>query len=214
MMDQATHTRLNQEKFDDWAPTYEDGRYDFFRGMQERVLSRLGLKDGMNLLDIGCGTGWAVRRAAVLVGPRGKACGVDLSVKMIEQARKAADGARNVEFQQANAEELPFHDSSFDRVISTMSFHHWLRPSVAMKEIARVLRPGGRVCIVDPTADNVLMRLADSYVRRHDPGHVKMYPTAEYRKMYEDTGLRYLGSGRILVLWFTSKAHMAEKAAG
>ena len=211
MMDQATHTRLNQEKFDGWAPTYEDGRYDFFRRMQERVLAQFDLKDGMNLLDLGCGTGWAVRRAAVLVGPRGRACGVDLSEKMIEQARKAAEGVRNVEFQQANAEKLPFADRSFDRVISTMSFHHWLRPSVAMKEIARILRPGAKVCIVDPTADNLLMKWADSYVRRHEAGHVKMYSTAEYRKMYEEAGLRYVGSRRIIALWFTSKAHSAEK---
>ena len=57
MIDQATHARLNQEKFDGWAPTYEEGRYDFFRRMQESVLAQFDLKDGMNLLDIGCGTG-------------------------------------------------------------------------------------------------------------------------------------------------------------
>jgi ubiquinone/menaquinone biosynthesis C-methylase UbiE len=79
--------------------------------------------------------------------------GVDLSEKMIEQARKAAEGVRNVEFLQANAEELPFEEAPFDRVVSTMSFHHWPRPSRAMGEIARVLEPAGAVCIADPTAD-------------------------------------------------------------
>jgi ubiquinone/menaquinone biosynthesis C-methylase UbiE len=213
MIDQTTHTRLNQEKFDSWAPTYEEGRYDFFRRMQERVLAQFDLKDGMNLLDIGCGTGWAVRRSAVLVGPRGKACGVDLSAKMIEHARKAAAGMPNAEFQQGSAEELPFANGSFDCVLSTMSFHHWLHPSVGVRELARVLKPRGRVCIVDPTADNLFMRLADAFIRRRQPDHVKMYSSIEFREFFEAAGLRYRGSGRIMVLWLTARAHFAESMA-
>jgi len=214
MIDPATHARLNQEKFDRWAATYEDDRYEFFRRMQRRVLARLDLREGMNLLDVGCGTGWAVRHAAVFLGPRGKACGVDLSEKMIEQARRAAAGIPNVEFQMANAETLPFVDGLFDRVMSTMSFHHWLHPSVAVREIARVLAPGGRVCIVDPTADNVLMRWVDAVIRRRDPDHVRMYSSREFRELFQAAGLRYLGSGRVMVPWLTAKAHLAGSALG
>lgn len=211
MIDQATHAKLNQEKFDAWAPTYDEGRYDFFRRMQERVLAQFDLKDGMNLLDIGCGTGWAVRRSAILLGPRGKACGVDLSQKMIEHARKAAAGIPNAEFQQASAEELPYANGTFDRVLSTMSFHHWLHPSVGVMEIARVLAPAGRVCIVDPTADNVFMMLADALIRSRQPDHVKMYSTTEFRKMYEMAGLCHIESGKITFLSFMAKAHTAQK---
>lgn len=214
MIDPATHARLNQEKFDRWAATYEDDRYEFFRRMQRRVLARLDLREGMNLLDVGCGTGWAVRHAAAFLGPRGKACGVDLSEKMIEQARRAAAGIPNVEFQMANAETLPFVDGLFDRVMSTMSFHHWLHPSVAVREIARVLAPGGRVCIVDPTADNVLMRWVDAVIRRRDPDHVRMYSSREFRELFQAAGLRYLGSGRVMVPWLTAKAHLAGSALG
>ena len=209
MIDQAEHTKLNQEKFDGWAPTYEEGRYDFFRRMQERVLVQFDLKDGMNLLDIGCGTGWAVRRSAILVGPSGKACGVDLSAKMIELARKAAAGIPNAEFHQGNAEKLPFANGLFDRVLSTMSFHHWLHPSAGVMEIARVLKPAGRVCVVDPTADNLFMKLADAFIRRRRPDHVKMYSSREFRQLFEAAGLHYLGSGGIMVPRLTAKAHLA-----
>ena len=144
-MDRATHAELNQAKFDAWAPTYEHKRYDFFRRMQERVLKQLDLTEGMILLDIGCGTGWAVRRAASMVGSRGGARGIDLSGKMIENAKKASRGIANVEFTQGNAEALPFADESFDRVMCTMSFHHDLNPSNAVSEIARVLKHTGKV---------------------------------------------------------------------
>jgi len=212
-MNRATHAELNQAKFDAWAPTYEHKRYDFFRRMQERVLKQLDLTEGMILLDIGCGTGWAVRRAASMVGSRGGARGIDLSGKMIENAKKASRGIANVEFTQGNAEALPFADESFDRVMCTMSFHHYLNPSKAVSEIARVLKCTGKVCIVDPTADNFIMRLADARIRRREPDHVKMYSSGEFQELFEAAGLRYGGSGRIMVLWFTAKAHFAERPA-
>ena len=211
-MHQPTHAALNQAKFDAWASTYERKRYDFFRRMQERVLRQLDLKEGMRLLDVGCGTGWAVRRASSMIGSGGRAYGVDLSSKMIENARDAAKGTRNVEFLQASSEELPFSDASFDRVMCTMSFHHYLYPKKAVREMARVLTPAGRVCIVDPTADNFFMRWADAFITRRNPDHVKMYSSKEFKGLFEEAELRYLGSGRIMVLWFTAKAHFAECA--
>jgi ubiquinone/menaquinone biosynthesis C-methylase UbiE len=211
VIDQLTHIGLNQAKFDSWADTYEDKRYDFFRRMQERVLGLLGLTEGMSLLDIGCGTGWAVRRAASIAGTSGWACGIDFSAKMIENARKAAERIKNAEFQQANSEELPFADQFFDRVMCTMSFHHYLHPAKAMSEIARVLKPAGKVCTVDPTSDNIFMRWADWYIRRKEPDHVNMYSSKEFEELFRGAGLRYIESSRIMFLWFTAKAHTAQR---
>ena len=107
------HTGLNQRKFDSWSSSYEDRRYDFFRRMQGRVLSRIELTPGAFLLDIGCGTGWAVRQAARMVGPRGAAYGIDLSRGMIERARQSARGITNATFLEANAQRIPLPDSFF-----------------------------------------------------------------------------------------------------
>ena len=71
MNDFAQHTALNQKKFDAWADTYEDKRFDFFRRMQQRVLSLLELESNSVFLDIGCGTGWAVRQVAAMLGDGG-----------------------------------------------------------------------------------------------------------------------------------------------
>jgi len=71
MNDFAQHTALNQKKFDAWAATYEDKRFDFFRRMQQRVLSLLELESNSVFLDIGCGTGWAVRQVAAMLGDGG-----------------------------------------------------------------------------------------------------------------------------------------------
>ncbi|HVP19515.1 MAG TPA: class I SAM-dependent methyltransferase, partial [Spirochaetia bacterium] len=165
MNDFKTHTSLNQAKFDEWASSYEDKRFDFFRRMQKRVLSILGLKGDSAFLDIGCGTGWAVRQAATMIGERGAAYGIDLSPKMIEKANEAASGIKNVRFIQANAEQIPFPDDFFDHIICTMSFHHYLHPAAVMREIARVLKPRGIVCIVDPTTDSFILKWADALIK-------------------------------------------------
>ena len=98
------------------------------------------------VLDIGCGPGAAVRAAAESVA---KAVGVDRSDAMVEIARRRSEGFDNVEFVTAGAEDLPFPDASFDRVWTIHSFHHWEDANLGLTESLRVLRPGGRLLIVE-----------------------------------------------------------------
>ena len=97
-------------------------------------------------LDIGCGPGAAVRAAASLVE---RAVGVDRSAAMIEIARRRSGSLTNVEFAVGGAEELPFPDAVFDRVWTIHSFHHWEDQSQGLAEALRVLRPGGRLLVVE-----------------------------------------------------------------
>src|SRR5271169_5975178 len=143
MNDTHKHTTLNQTKFDNWSATYDEKRFDFFRRLQKGLLSMLELGTNSIFLDVGCGTGWAVRHVAV--STRAKAYGIDLSEMMIERAKAAAAGIENAHFQQGTAEALPFTDRFFDFIICTMSFHHYLHPSRAVSEMARTLKPGGRL---------------------------------------------------------------------
>ena len=64
------HNRLNEEKWNSRAKTFDDRRFNYFRFMQKRLVSLLDLKENQHLLDLGCGTGWAVRYAASLVNNR------------------------------------------------------------------------------------------------------------------------------------------------
>jgi len=211
MSDPTNHAARNVAMFDAWAPTFDNKRFDLFRRMQKRVLDMLELREDSVLLDIGCGTGWAVRAAAEMVGPGGSAYGVDLSPQMIQSATKAAHGIENAHFKTANAEKLPFEASSFDFIICTMSFHHYLDPGKAVAEMARVLKPGGKVCIVDPTADSVILRLADACVKRREPEHVGFYSSTDFRQFFEGSGLRSADSRRVMFFGLAAKAHFAAK---
>lgn len=125
------------------------GRESFFRGL---VLDRAQLERGERVLDVGCGTGSLAIEAATRVGPEGIVCGVDASVPMVERARKKARRARlEVAFREAPAQALPYADANFDLVLCTLVFHHIGRAAreTSAREMRRVLRPGGRVVVVD-----------------------------------------------------------------
>ena len=119
------------------------------------------------MLDLGSGAGLDVFLAAQRVGPEGKAIGVDMTPEMLEKARRNAvsfqerTGLANVEFHQGQIEAIPLPDASVDVVLSNCVLN--LSPDQAQvwKEIARVLKPGGRVSI----SDMVLLRPLPDAVR-------------------------------------------------
>jgi ubiquinone/menaquinone biosynthesis C-methylase UbiE len=112
------------------------------------VLDWAGLQPDTRALDIGCGIGAAVIAAAPEL-PGGKATGVDPSRDFIVMARRRARHLDNVLFEVAAAERLPFDTGSFDVVWSVHSAHHWQDLGTGIGESRRVLRPGGRLLIVE-----------------------------------------------------------------
>jgi SAM-dependent methyltransferase len=121
------------------------------------------------LLDVGCGSGAAVRAAASTIA---HAVGVDLSQGMIDRARELAGAIPNVEFRVADAEALPTDDATFTALLCTTSFHHYPNPGRAVAEMARVLTPGGRIVIADIVNDGPIMRVFDEVLRRTQRSHV------------------------------------------
>jgi len=110
------------------------------------------LQSGERVLDVGCGTGDLTLAIEKQVGPNGKVVGIDAASEMITYARQKATRLGSVaDFRVEPVEALSFADHTFDVVISSLAFHHFPAPlkEQALVEIRRVLKPGGRVLIVD-----------------------------------------------------------------
>jgi ubiquinone/menaquinone biosynthesis C-methylase UbiE len=195
MKDETKHVQMNKAMWDKWAEADmldNNGRNSkFLRAAQSKVVSLLNIQPSVHFLDIGCGTGWAVGQAANLVDGKGLFYGVDLSPKMIEKAKSNFGGKDNFHFLQANSESIPLDDNFFDIIICTNSFHHYLHPDKALKEMHRLLKSGGKLYIVDPLADSWIVNLFDAMHQWIEPEHVKFYSTKEFQQLFGQAGLKY-----------------------
>jgi SAM-dependent methyltransferase len=113
----------------------------------EQVIARAGLSPGERALDIGAGTGPVALRAATLVAPGGSVTGIDISPEMLALARLRAEelGLDNVSFREGRAEAIPAVDAAFDVALASLSLMYVIDRNAAAREIARVIRPGGRL---------------------------------------------------------------------
>lgn len=191
--------------FQETAPAYDRlaPQYDvrWRRYLEETLDQALRYLEGpapRRVLDVGCGTGEFLRRlrirypAAVLVG-------ADPSAGMIEVARRKFGHDPRVSVQSACAETLPFQDEQFDRVVCVSALHGVRDVPAAMGEMVRVLRPGGRLVVVDWCRDTWWSQGLNRWHRWVDPAHVWMYTTAELRRMMESQRLRVIRLDRFRV---------------
>jgi ubiquinone/menaquinone biosynthesis C-methylase UbiE len=130
-------------------------------GQRAEVLRRLELRLGEAVLDVGAGPGLLLRDLALSVGPGGKAAGLDMSAPMIEIARRRCEGLAQVVFEQGDAMQLPFPDASFDVAVSTQVYEYVPDMALALRELHRVMKPGGRILILDTDWDSLVLHTND-----------------------------------------------------
>ncbi len=130
-------------------------QFDFFTEhltspLAARMISLAEIKQTDSVLDVGTGTGIVALQAVNKIGETGKIHGIDFSEGMLTAARAKAEKralGQKVEFSQMDAEELKFEAEKFDVVVSLFALLHFPNPLMALKEIYRVMRKGGRVVI-------------------------------------------------------------------
>lgn len=148
MSSDAPYNTPDVEQFERWARTYDDSWMQrlLFTRVHGAVLDLAAtMPPPAVILDAGCGTGRLLRAAATR-WPAAHLIGVDPAQAMVDIARKLTPGAT---FHRGLAQALPLPDASVDLAVSTMSFHHWRDHLGGVREIARVLCPGGHFILVD-----------------------------------------------------------------
>jgi arsenite methyltransferase len=121
----------------------------------------LSLHPGERVCDVGVGPGLLSYEMALTVGPNGHAAGIDQSDAMLDMTRGRCSELAWTDFQRADATKLPFPDESFDAVVSTQVYEYVADMTSALAEVHRVLRPGGRVLILDTDWDSVVWNTND-----------------------------------------------------
>jgi ubiquinone/menaquinone biosynthesis C-methylase UbiE len=190
MSDSRTHQALVGNQFGSQAEAYLSSAVHA-QGADLGALATL-VKDqnDSRVLDLGSGAGHVTFHVATRAK---EVIAYDLSSEMLDVvARAAAErGLRNVVTQKGVAEQLPFTNESFDYVLTRYSAHHWHDFEAALREVSRVLKPGGIAGFVDAVSPGA--PLLDTYLQAiellRDPSHVRNYSRAEWEAAMVRAGL-------------------------
>ncbi|MBN1134532.1 MAG: methyltransferase domain-containing protein [Methanosarcinaceae archaeon] len=158
-----------------------------------RIIELTAPSKNDRLLDVATGTGFLAFEFAKHVC---EVVGIDFTDEMLAIAKqyKIDEAVENVIFETEDMESIPFAVSSFDIVSCTFAFHHFLNPEIAISEMLKVLRPGGKIVISDIVSPEDIAKsdYQNEMERLRNPSHVKHYPSFEILQILQNHGFDIL----------------------
>jgi ubiquinone/menaquinone biosynthesis C-methylase UbiE len=204
MSAESSHQEKIRERFTETADAFARNsrriRSEEAEELARRATAGLPNPERLLAIDLACGPGTYARPLAARVG---RVIGADLTPAMVEKARAeaASDGITNIEFVCADIYALPFADGAANIVSCGYAFHHMTDPPRALGEMARVVRPGGRVAVTD-----IIVRegcdgdFQNRVEQVRDPTHTRTQSAASFHAMMRHLGLRVV-SERLHDTW-------------
>ncbi|MEA5625197.1 class I SAM-dependent methyltransferase [Nostoc sp. UHCC 0251] len=181
-----TETKVRKQ-YDRLAAIYDQRWSNYVANTLSFLKSWVQISPSDVVLDIACGTG-EFERLILIEQPMQQMVGVDISDKMLLMAKQKCCNYPNVSFYNAPASALPFASNSFDVVISASSFHYFDNPDAALTEMKRVLKPDGKLVILDWCRDYLLCQICDIILKVFDPAYKQCYSQGEFHQLLTSTG--------------------------
>jgi arsenite methyltransferase len=189
-MDEQLRTEFNE-----WARAGKGESMEKGHGpVGKQAIALMQVSMDSRVLDVGCGSGWATRLLADYAF-NGRVTGIDISDQMVDLARESSRSHPNIDFEVASAEQLPFPDNEFTHAFSMESLYYYRNIPAALKEIQRVLKPGGSFfAVVDLYWEN---EATHQWVDTLNVP-VELLSIDDYRSLFVDAGFVNIRDQRIL----------------
>lgn len=196
-MDQLEKNSIKE--FSKWADNYDNPFTSItFRQTNAKIVKLVDPKQNSSLLDIGCGSGILIKYL-LNTNRRMKLYGLDITPKMVKVAKRKFINDPSVKITLGSAIHIPYKDGSFDYVTCASSFHHHPDPLKSIKEMVRVLKPGGKLLILDMCIEGILrkmlFKIENTY---HNEGKVFRLTNNEMYNLYESVGLKQIRQSTFL----------------
>ena len=181
------------------AAKHYDEKWAFYvEATTRETLRRLPLTAASRVLDVGCGTGELLRRVRVNV-PDAVLAGLDPVPEMLDVARDKLSSRDDL--RVGYADRLPWNAGTFDVVVSCNMFHYISQPLVALREMARVLRPAGALVLTDWCDDYFACRICNLYLRLTNRAFYRTYRQAECLELLKVAGYEVQSFERYKISW-------------
>jgi ubiquinone/menaquinone biosynthesis C-methylase UbiE len=204
-MTQKSRDKYVVREFDRAARSYDESRIvkSYQRRTQMLVISKMHIRKGMNVLDLGCGTGSGAIDIALQLEGTGRVIGIDLSAKMIEKAKQKLAGFQydNVEFTVGSGGSIDYVDY-FDYVLSTNAFHHFEKKEEIFSEVWKSLKHDGTFIVQDICDDYLLMKLVDLAGKVGERAHAGSATSRSLRNLFVSAGFTDVAVDRVRFNWF------------
>jgi ubiquinone/menaquinone biosynthesis C-methylase UbiE len=194
-----TEAKVRQQ-YNQLAAVYDQRWKRYVTNTLEFLKAWVQLSPTERVLDIACGTG-EFERMILAEHPTQPMIGVDISEQMLAIAQQKTRIFPNVSFQVANAAALPFADRSFDVVVSANAFHYFEQPEAVLQEMKRVLKPSGKLVILDWCRDFLTCRICDVVLKIVDPAYQQCYTQAEFHHLLSTTGFKVERGEKVRFGW-------------
>ncbi|HLK88159.1 MAG TPA: methyltransferase domain-containing protein [Candidatus Binataceae bacterium] len=196
--DRPDNLSLVQQQFRRQAEAYSTMKVVTDPRLLDDMVEISGVRPDWRVLDVACGPGFV---ALAFAARCRRVDGIDATDRLLARARDEARrrAIANVAFMQGNVERMPFRAERFDLATCRFAFHHFAHPREVLAEMTRVLKPGGRMVIVDQTTseDPAKSDYHNRVERLCDPSHARAIPVSEWDRMIADAGLEVAHCGRL-----------------
>jgi ubiquinone/menaquinone biosynthesis C-methylase UbiE len=192
-LNSAADQKLQQE-FNQWAAAGRgDEMEDHHSDITDQTIALMNIQPSDRILDLGCGTGWASRPLARMANA-GEVVGLDVADEMLHRAEEASSEFNNIRYVWGSAENIPALDGLFTKVLSVESFYYYADQNKALRELKRVMAPGGQLFIL-------INLYKDNHYSLRWVGELKVpvqaLSEAEYISLLERHGFRNVEAHRI-----------------
>ena len=180
------------------AQRYDEKWAFYVEATTRETLRRLPMTPAARVLDVGCGTGELLRRLRAKY-PDAALAGLDPVAEMLAVAANKLSG--NEDLRVGYADSLPWRAGTFDVVVSCNMFHYITHPVDALREMARVLRPGGSLVLTDWCDDYLACRICNLYLRLTNRAFYRTYRLAECQALLREAGFADVRVERYKISW-------------
>ena len=203
-----------KNQYDEYAKIYDDLWRSYLKATLDFLENWMQLSGDETILDVACGTG-ELERKLVAGHPSQNIVGVDISEKMLAAAQNKLKGFENVAFRNGSASNLPFPDNKFDVVVTASAFHYFDDPPKFLAEARRVLKPEGKIIILDWCRDYGVCSACDLFLKVFDPAHRVCYNQRELRGFLTDAGFSVEAEQktRLRIVWGMMAATAGKRAS-